>query len=86
MLESFMNVTLCPHEDGRPVVMIPATGKMDDLEVSEASASLAAQHVNFANPLNTADLLHDKEATLRGVVAKGGDYLVGTKGNTASRL
>ena len=37
-----MIVTLCRHEDGRPVAMIPATGKKEDCEVSEARALLAA--------------------------------------------
>ena len=30
-----MIVTLCRHEDGRPVALIPATGKKEDSEVSE---------------------------------------------------
>jgi hypothetical protein len=37
-----MIVTLCRYEDGRPVAMIPATGKKEDCEVSEARALLAA--------------------------------------------
>ena len=81
-----MIVTLCRHEDGRPVAMIPATGKKEDCEVSEARALLAAPQVRLENALITADSLHNKEATLRIIVEKGGDYLVGTKENTAKRL
>ena len=33
-----MIITLCRHEDGRPVAMIPANGKKENCEVSEARA------------------------------------------------
>ncbi len=36
--------------------------------------------------LVNADPLHNKEATVRVILEKGGDYLVGTKENTARRL
>ena len=36
-----MIITLCRHEDRRPVAMIPATGKKEDCKVSEARALLA---------------------------------------------
>jgi hypothetical protein len=81
-----MIVTLCRHEDGRPVAMIPATGKKEDCEVSEARALLADPCVNLENALITADPLHNKEPTLRVIIEKGGDYLVGTKENTGKRL
>jgi hypothetical protein len=81
-----MIVTLCRHEDGRPVAMIPATGKKEDSEVSEARALLASPGVNLQNALITSDPLHNNEATLRVIVEKGGDYLVGTKDNTSNRL
>jgi hypothetical protein len=81
-----MIVTLCRHEDGRPVAMIPASGKKEDGEVSEARALLADPHVRLENALVTADPLHNKEATLRVIVEKGGDYLVGAKANTSKRL
>jgi hypothetical protein len=81
-----MIVTLCRHEDGRPVAMIPATGKKEDCEVSEARALLADPSVNLENALITADPLHNKQPTLRVIVEKGGDYLVGTKENTGKRL
>jgi len=42
--------------------------------------------VRLENALVTADPLHNKEPTLRVVVEKGGDYLIGTKGNTSNRL
>jgi len=80
-----MIITLCRHEDGRPVAMIPATGEKEDSEVSEARALLASPEVKLENALLTADPLHNKEATLRVIIEKGGDYLVGTKGNTAVR-
>ena len=80
-----MIITLCRHEDGRPVAMIPATGKKEDSEVSEARALLASPQVRLANALITADALHNKEATLRVIVEKGGDYLIGTKDNTSNR-
>ncbi len=81
-----MIVTLCRHEDGRPVAMIPATGEKEDCEVSEARALLSAPEVRLGNAIVTADPLHNKEATLRVIVEKGGDYLIGTKGNTSKRL
>jgi hypothetical protein len=81
-----MVITLCRHEDGRPVAMIPATGRKEDSEASEARALLADPQVRLENALVTADPLHNKESTLRVIVEKGGDYLVGTKGNTSVRL
>jgi len=41
-----MIVTLCRHEDGRPVAMIPASGKKEDCEVSEARALLSFEFYN----------------------------------------
>jgi len=81
-----MIITLCRHEDGRPVAMIPATGQKEDSEPSEARTLLASPDVSLENALVTADPLHNKEPTLRVIVEKGGDYLVGTKGNTPDRL
>jgi hypothetical protein len=81
-----MIVTLCRHEDGRPVAMIPASGKKEDCEVSEARALLSDPQVELVNALITADPLHNKEATLRVILEKGGDYLIGTKANTSKRL
>jgi len=59
--------------------MIPATGKKEDCEVSEARALPAHPSINLENALVTADPLHDKQPVLRAIVDKGGDYLVGTK-------
>jgi hypothetical protein len=81
-----MIVTLCRHEDGRPVAMIPASGKKEDCEVSEARTLLADPQVELVNALITADPLHNKEATVRVIQEKGGDYLIGTKENTSKRL
>jgi hypothetical protein len=81
-----MIVTLCRHEDGRPVAMAPATGNKEDCEVSEARALLADPQVELVNALITADPLHNKEATVRVILEKGGDYLIGTKANTSKRL
>ena len=81
-----MIVTLCRHEDGRPVAMIPASGKKEDCEVSEARALLSNPGVELVNALVTADPLHNKEATARVILEKGGDYLIGTKANTSKRL
>jgi hypothetical protein len=81
-----MIITLCRHEDGRPVAMIPANGKKEDSEVSEARALLDSPHVRLENALVTLDPLHNKQDTLRIIVEKGGDYLVGTKENTSKRL
>ena len=80
-----MIITLCRHEDGRPVAMIPATGKKEDSEVSEARALLADPEVNLAGALVTADPLHNKQETVRVIVEKGGDYIIGTKDNTSNR-
>jgi hypothetical protein len=81
-----MIVTLCRHEDGRPVAMTVARGKKEDCEVSEARALLADPQVELVHALVTADPLHNKAATLRVIVEKGGDYVIGTKENTSQRL
>ena len=81
-----MIITLCRHEDGRPVAMTVARGKKEDSEVSEGRALLADPQVELANALITADPLHNKEDTVRVILEKGGDYLIGTKENTAKRL
>ena len=81
-----MIITLCRHEDGRPVAMIPASGKKEDCEVSEARTLLADPQVELINGVITADPLHNKEATVRVIQEKGGDYLIGTKENTSKRL
>jgi hypothetical protein len=81
-----MIITLCRHEDGRPVAMIPASGKKEDSEVSEGRALLSSAEVELCNSLITLDPLHNKEATMRVILEKGGDYLVGTKENTSKRL
>ena len=81
-----MIVTLCRHEDGRPVAMTVAHGKKEDCEVSEGRALLADPQVQLVNALVTADPLHNKTNTLRIILDKGGDYLVGTKAGTSKRL
>jgi len=81
-----MIITLCRHEDGRPVAMTVARGKKEDCEVSEGRALLADPQVELVNALVTADPLHNKEATVRVILDKGGDYLIGTKANTSQRL
>ena len=81
-----MIVTLCRHEDGRPVAMTVARGKKEDSEVSEGRALLADPQVELVNALVTADPLHNKEDTVRVILDKGGDYLIGTKENTKKRL
>lgn len=81
-----MIVTLCRHEDGRPVAMTVARGKKEDCEVSEGRALLADPQVELVNALVTADPLHNKESTVRVILEKGGDYLIGTKENTSKRL
>ena len=81
-----MIITLCRHEDGRPVAMIPASGKKEDCEVSEGRALLADPQVALAGATITADPLHNKQATMRIIAQKGGDYIIGTKDNTPKRL
>jgi hypothetical protein len=81
-----MIVTLCDHETGRPVAMIPATGNKEDAEGKAARTLLADPQVSLVNALVTADPLHNSESTLRVILEKGGDYLVGTKENTPKRL
>jgi hypothetical protein len=68
-----MIVTLCRHEDGRSVAMIPASGKKEDGEVSGARALLSDPQVDLVNAIVTADPLHNKEATVRVILEKGGD-------------
>ena len=60
-----MIVTLCRHEYGCPVAMIPASGKKEDREVSEARKLLESPHVRLKNALVTLDPLHNKHDTLR---------------------
>jgi hypothetical protein len=79
-------VTLCRQEDGRPVAMAVARGKKEDCEVTEARALLADPQVQLANALVSADPLHNKADTVRVILDKGGDYLVGTKKNSSRRL
>jgi len=81
-----MIVTLCRHEDGRPVALILATGKKEDSEVSEARSLLQNESVQLVNKIVTLDPLHNKFETLDTIVKKGGDYIVGTKDNTSKRL
>jgi antitoxin (DNA-binding transcriptional repressor) of toxin-antitoxin stability system len=81
-----MIITLCRHDDGRPVALIAASGKKEDSEVSEAQSLLKNDSVNLVNKTVTLDPLHNKKSTLDTIVRKGGDYIVGTKGNTSARL
>lgn len=81
-----MIVTLCRHDDGRPVALIPATGKKEDSEVSEARSLLENDSVNLTNKTITLDPLHNKKETLGIIARKGGEYVVGTKENTSARL
>lgn len=81
-----MIVTLCRHDDGRPVALAPATGNKEDCEVSEARSLLENSTVNLANKTITLDPLHNKRDTLDIIARKGGDYIVGTKDNTSARL
>jgi hypothetical protein len=80
-----MIITLCRHEDDRPVAMIPASGKKEDCEVSEARALLADPQVRLENALVTADPIHNNQATVGVIAEKGGDYLIGTEENTPKR-
>ena len=77
-----MIISLCRYKDGRPVALIPATGKKEDCD----GALLNAPAANLVNKTVTLDLLHNKFDTLDTVVKKGGDYIVGTKDNTFKRL
>jgi len=79
-------MTLCRHEDGRPVAMIPATGAEEDSVVSEGQDLLGSPEVNLAGAIVTLDPLHNKVEKMRTIVRQGGDYLVGTKDNTSNRL
>ena len=79
-------ITLCRHEDGRPVAMAPASGKKEDCEVPVARALLADPGVELLNAVVTADPLHNNKETVRVIAEKGGEYLIGTKENTAKRL
>jgi len=81
-----MIITLCRHEDGRAVAMAVASGKKEDCEATEARKLLASPEVELVNAIVTADPLHNKESTVRVILEKGGDYLIGTKDNTSRRL
>ena len=80
-----MILTLCRHEDGRPVAMAVANGKKEDCELTEGRALLADPEVELANALVTADPLHNTRQTAEVILRKGGDYLLGTKENTPKR-
>lgn len=63
----------------------------DFLKLSRSLTSPNALHSpcvdgHFVIAIVTADPLHNKEATVRVILEKGGDYLVGTKANTSKRL
>ena len=79
-------ITLCRHEDGRPVALTGARGQKEDGEVSAGRTRLADPHVARVNALVTADPLHNQDATARVILDQGGDSLLGTKANTAQRL
>lgn len=81
-----MIITLCRHEDGRPVAMATATGAKEDSEVSEGRALLSNPVVKLAGSTVTLDPLHNKADTAQTIIHKGGDYIIGTKGNTSKRL
>lgn len=81
-----MILTLCRHEDGRPVVVTVACGKQEDCEVSEGRAQLGDPQVQRVNTLATAGPFQNKTDTLRVILDKGGDDRVGTKGKTSKRL
>ena len=73
-----MIITLCRHEDGRPIAMTVARGKKEDCEVSAGRALLADPQVARVNALVTADPLHNQAATVRVILDKGGDYCTGS--------
>ena len=81
-----MIITLCQHEDGRPVAMIAATGAKKKSEVSEGRKLLADPTVTLAGSTVTLDPLHNKAKSLRVIAEKGADFIVGTKNNTSRRL
>jgi hypothetical protein len=66
--------------------MAPASGKKEDCEVPVARALLADPGVELLNAVVTADPLHNNKETVRVIAEKGGEYLIGTKENTAKRL
>lgn len=57
-----------------------------DCEVGVARALLIAPSVTLENALFTSDSLHNKDRTLRDIIDKGGDFLIGTKENTSRGL
>ena len=83
-------ITLCRHEDGRPVALTVARGQKEDGEVSAGRTRLADPHVARVNArvnaLVSADPLHNQDATARVILDQGGDSLLGTKAHTAQRL
>jgi len=81
-----MIITLCNHDDGRPVALALANGEKEDSEVSEARKLLEDDTINLVNKTITADPLHNKFDTIDVIVKKGGDYIIGTKDNTSARL
>ena len=66
--------------------MAVARGKKEDCEVSEGRALLADPQVELVTALVAAAPLHNQQDTVRVILEKGGDYLIGTKENTSQRL
>ena len=81
-----MLITLCRPADGHPVAITVARGQKEDSEISASRARLADPQVELVNALGTADPLHNKADTMRVLLDKGGDDLIGTKENTSQRL
>ena len=80
-----MIVTLCRHEDGRPVAMIrPAEKKKTAKSLKPAPCSPipggTGQRAGHGRPAS------QQRGHRASYWEKGGDYLIGTKANTSKRL
>jgi hypothetical protein len=71
-----MIITLCRHEDGRPVAMIPAAGKKEDSEASEARALLASPEVRLETPFSPPTRSTTRKPPCASSSKRGGDYLI----------
>ena len=74
-------VTLCRHDDGRPVLMQSYSGKKDDCELPIAQDLLADNTGVILNAVITGDALHCQKNAASLIVENGGDYVIALKKN-----
>ena len=64
-------VTLCRHEDGRPVAMASYSGAKEDCELPVAQKLLESNAPSLANATITSDALHTQKNKLPNQCTRG---------------